>query len=133
MHYYDRLLERQELGRAPHLRRVSSFILTNQESTKQKLQVVQDALAALDYRFVAAKTINQQQILQAEKDIVRTLAECEREELNYILTNVNLALLFYKIKVRGGFAHFAHRARFCETLICSCVLSHVFSCRIRIC
>lgn len=98
VHYYDRQLEREELLRAPHLRRVSSFILTNQESTKQKLQIVQDALAALDYRFVAAKAINQSQILEAERDIVRTLAECEREELNYILTNVNLSLLFYKIK-----------------------------------
>jgi len=98
VHYYDRLLEREELGRAPHLRRVSSFVLTNSESTKQKLQIVQDALAALDYRFVAAKAINQTQILEAERDIVRTLAECERDELNYILTNVNLALLMYKIK-----------------------------------
>jgi hypothetical protein len=108
-HYYDRLLEREELGRAPHLRRVSSFILTNQESTKQKLQVVQDALAALDYRFVAAKAVNQTQILEAERDIVRTLQECEREELNYILTNVNLSLLFV------SFCAASHR--FCATSV----------------
>jgi hypothetical protein len=102
VHYYDRLLEREELGRAPHLRRVSSFILTNSESTKQKLQVVQDALAALDYRFVAAKAINQSQILEAERDILRTLQECQRDELNYIITNINLALLMYKIKDKGA-------------------------------
>lgn len=98
VHYYDRALEREELGRAPYLRRVSSFILTDQEATKQKLQVVQDCLAALDYRFVAAKAINQAQIVQAEGDILNMLTACGKEELNYIITNVNLSLLFYKIK-----------------------------------
>lgn len=101
VHLYDRYLKSRELSTAPkHMRRVSSFVLSNREVTKQKLQVVQDCLAALDFRFVAAKAMNQSAIIQAEVDIFQTLSGCASDELNYVVTNVNLPFLFYKVKDR---------------------------------
>mmetsp|Transcript_27988 Transcript_27988/g.68027 ORF Transcript_27988/g.68027 Transcript_27988/m.68027 type:complete len:1049 (-) Transcript_27988:159-3305(-) len=68
------------------------------DSAREKLRTVISCLEKLDYRFAALKTWNQQDILRRERKIVQILSEASCDELNYILTNVNLPLLFYKIK-----------------------------------
>jgi len=67
-------------------------------SARHKLQQVQENLDKLDYKFAVSKTWNQLDILRRERRIVAILRDSSTDELNYILTNVNLALLFYKIK-----------------------------------
>lgn len=123
VNHYDRKLNRLELIRPPHLRRVSSVVLIDQVNSKAKLKVIQDCLDAIDVRFIALKAINQSEIIRREKEILSILEECTDEELNFFVTNINLSLLLYKIKDRDVMAwsknSLQHRTRIlrllCET------------------
>ena len=100
VNHYDRQLSRTSLLRTPHLRRVSSVLLIDQQKAKDKLRIVSDALEALDYRFVLLKGIRSASITAAETAIVQAFEEASPDELNYIVTNVNLSLCLYKLKDR---------------------------------
>ena len=100
VNHYDRQLSRVSLTRTPHLRRVSSLLLVNQESARSKLKLVNDSLEALDFKFVLMKGIRRADITANEMAIVKTFEEANEDELNYLVTNVNLSLLFYKLKDR---------------------------------
>eukprot|EP00466_Bigelowiella_natans_P006590 jgi/Bigna1/74371/fgenesh1_pg.28_\ len=90
----SRRLSRQMLNRFPS----ANFSPDLVDSARAKLRKVQDNLKRLDYKFAAFKTWMQQDILKRERRIVGILSTASSDELNYILTNVNLPLLFYKIK-----------------------------------
>jgi len=98
VNYYDRALSRTQLARSAHLKRVNSLVLVDQATARQKLITIQECIAALDYKFVAMKSLNQPDILRRENLIIDILEVCSEEELNYIVTNVNLSMLFYKVK-----------------------------------
>eukprot|EP00471_Norrisiella_sphaerica_P010883 CAMPEP_0184496344 /NCGR_PEP_ID=MMETSP0113_2-20130426/33712_1 /TAXON_ID=91329 /ORGANISM="Norrisiella sphaerica, Strain BC52" /LENGTH=531 /DNA_ID=CAMNT_0026882925 /DNA_START=47 /DNA_END=1638 /DNA_ORIENTATION=+ len=105
VNHWERSLARRALGSRVRLRqqmatRFPSAIFSPDlvDSAREKLRKVTENLRKLDYRFAALKTWNQQDILRRERRIVGILSSASSDELNYILTNVNLPLLFYKIK-----------------------------------
>ena len=100
VNHYDRELSRTQLLRTPHLKRVSSVLLLDQQKAKDKLRIVSEALDGLDYRFVLLKGLRSAEITSREVAIVQTFEEATEEELEYLVTNVNLSLLFYKMKDR---------------------------------
>ena len=100
VNHYDRELSRTQLMRTPHLKRVSSVLLIDQQAAKDKLRVVSEALEQLDYRFVLLKGLRSAQITEREVAIVKAFEEASENEINYLVTNVNLPLLFYKMKDR---------------------------------
>ena len=59
-----------------------------------------EALEGLDYRFVLLKGLRSAEITSREVAIVQTFEEATEDEVNYLITNVNLSLLFYKMKDR---------------------------------
>ena len=100
VNHFDRELSRVSLSRVPHLRRVSSLLLVDQQQAKAKLRLINDSLAGLDYRFVLLKGLRSADITHKEVAIVTTFEEASEDELNYLVTNVNLSLLLYKTKDR---------------------------------
>mmetsp|Transcript_12498 Transcript_12498/g.22700 ORF Transcript_12498/g.22700 Transcript_12498/m.22700 type:complete len:1040 (-) Transcript_12498:169-3288(-) len=104
INHWERTLDRKALGyRLKTLKRgnrCTSAIFSPHlvDGAREKLKKVREHLRRLDYKFAALKTWNQQDILSRERSIVSILSEATTDELNYILTNVNLPLLFYKIK-----------------------------------
>lgn len=96
---YDRYRTRLVMQRrAPHLPRVSSMSLLNVQSGKERLRQLLAALDCLDFSFVGAKLLAQRRIGQAEAEILALLTDAPPDELNYILTNTQLAYLLYKVK-----------------------------------
>jgi hypothetical protein len=98
INHRDRELVRYSLMRPPHLQRVSSLNLIEPISTKNKLQQLIQAMEQLDFKFAGTKVINGRQITAQEELIVNTFSLASTEELNYFVSNINLSLLFYKIK-----------------------------------
>lgn len=98
VHHFDRKKSRLELLRPRHLKRINSVILTNAPNAKDKLKTIEDCLQKLDFPVVAFKQLRQANIVREEQTIIDTLQMAQADELNYILTNTKLALLFYKVK-----------------------------------
>ncbi len=96
---YDRYKTRLVMQRrAPHLPRVSSMSLLNVQSGTERMRKLMAALDCLDFSFVGAKLLAQKRIGQAEAEILALLTDAPPDELNYILTNTQLAYLLYKVK-----------------------------------
>ena len=98
VNHYDRQLSRSSLLRTPHLRRVSSLLVVDQQRAKAQLRLINEALAGIDFKFVLLKGIRSSDITAKEALIVSTFEEASEDELNYLVTNVNLSLLLYKLK-----------------------------------
>jgi len=106
VHQWERALTRESLGvrpeKTPKLSHgFTSRMFTSQDlvmSAKEKLKRVEENLDKLDFKIAAFKMYHQRDILKNERDILYTLSSATTQELNYILTHVNLPLLFYKIK-----------------------------------
>ena len=98
-YHYDRFLATKGLKeRAPYMPRIGSISLINKEAAKTKFNMIVSCLSKLEYSFVAAKLLSQKEIATNEQTIISVLELTNKEELNYIITNVNLALLFFKVK-----------------------------------
>ena len=93
VNHYDRQLSRTSLLRTPHLRRVSSLLLIDQQRAKDKLALLNDALAGLDYRFVLFKGLRSADITAKEVLIVQTLEEATEEEIKSPLIALKHAAL----------------------------------------
>lgn len=97
VYHYDRSLTRYQLQqRAPYLPRVGSISLLDRSAGKARLQALLAALDKLDFQFVGAKLLARARISEAEAEILRLLSEATADELNYMLTNIQLPLLLYK-------------------------------------
>ncbi|GAB5363207.1 hypothetical protein AAMO2058_000863800 [Amorphochlora amoebiformis] len=105
VNHWERDFARRNLGarvtaRKELKRRYTSALFSPElvDSARAKLKRVKNCLKLLDYKFAALKTWNQLDILRREREILYILSTASSDELNYILTNINLPLLFYKIK-----------------------------------
>mmetsp|Transcript_25958 Transcript_25958/g.54032 ORF Transcript_25958/g.54032 Transcript_25958/m.54032 type:complete len:1266 (-) Transcript_25958:28-3825(-) len=112
VHAYDRYLHRASLSRHPNIRRSSSVQARSigslsgddadaRETFERHLLTVNEALAAIDQVFVPStinNMINQNFIAEKSRIIIGVFQEASPEALNYLVTRVKLALLFYKVK-----------------------------------
>ena len=65
---------------------------------KQKLRTVQECLEDLSTNVVARRLLQRHVLLGRERQVIETLENCDDDELNYVVTNVQLARLCYKVK-----------------------------------
>ncbi|GMH88886.1 hypothetical protein TL16_g11292 [Triparma laevis f. inornata] len=105
IHAYDRYLHRKEIGRVPNIRRSSSIggVLKFSGSipVEEQLNNINKYLAGIDQIIIPStinNLINIGYIMEKEREIISVLQEAEPSALNFLVTRVKLALLFYKIK-----------------------------------
>mmetsp|Transcript_12889 Transcript_12889/g.23588 ORF Transcript_12889/g.23588 Transcript_12889/m.23588 type:complete len:1284 (-) Transcript_12889:1583-5434(-) len=108
IHAYDRYLHRKEIGRVPQIRRSSSIGGVNNTGltmeglpVEEQLNNINKCLAGIDQIIIPStinNLINIRYIMEKEREIINVLQEAEPSALNFLVTRVKLALLFYKIK-----------------------------------
>ncbi len=118
----DRQMHRRDLVHIPRLRRIASSDLSfmRKADAKQRVEAINDAVSRIDRQFVPSTfglLMNRAEVTAAEGSILASLTAASSEELNYILTNVQLALVMYKTKDhrRGASSRTALLALLCET------------------
>jgi len=87
-------------------------------SVEEKLETINACLADIDQLLLPSTInnfINQRFVLRKEKEIITIFEEAQPKELNYLVSHVQLGLLFYKIKDHRNFAG-QHRTELIEML-----------------
>lgn len=103
-HNYDRHLRRLVLSRVPNLRRkIVSAEFDNEVRINANIKITElrDLLHSIDQRWMSSTFLNiffLPRVLYVEHKIVVIFSEATSDELNYIIANIELALIFYKIK-----------------------------------
>jgi hypothetical protein len=98
-YHFDRSQNRAHLEkRERYLPRVASISLSNQSVSKARVTALQEAMDKLDFSFVGSKLFQQNAIAETEHVIIDLVENANEEELNYMITNIKLALLIYKVK-----------------------------------
>lgn len=105
VHFFDRFLHRQEISRRPKLKEASRQFSHNlfkyKATAEEKTLLVMECVSRIDRHYLPStinNMINFAEVKRRELKIYRILAGAGRDELNYILNNIQLALLFYKVK-----------------------------------
>ncbi|TDH66237.1 hypothetical protein CCR75_002296 [Bremia lactucae] len=105
VHYFDRFLHRQEISRRPKLkeasRQLSHKLFKYKATAKEKTFLVTECVSRIDRHYLPStinNMINFAEVKRRELKIYRILAGAGKDELNYILNHIQLALLFYKVK-----------------------------------
>ena len=124
MHAWDRYVHRKEISRGVNIRRGTSMAGSLNKlsalgmSVEEKLETINACLADIDQRLLPSTInnfINQRFVLRKEKEIITIFEEAQPKELNYLVSHVQLGLLFYKIKDHRNFAG-QHRTELIEML-----------------
>lgn len=106
-HNYDRHLRRIKLKRVSTLKRVSSssLLISSSSSHRKKLhkilEEIDQLVAGIDNIWLSSTFLNLfllPKVLYVEKNIILIFQEASPDELNYLVTNCHLGLLFYKMK-----------------------------------
>lgn len=103
-HNYHRHLTRVVLSRVPNMKRVTSAdfsILEQRVKAKQMLAEIRSLLHSIDRPFISSTFLNLfllAKVLYAERRIIHIFEEADPEQLNFLVLNVQLGLLLYKIK-----------------------------------
>ncbi|POM70883.1 Hypothetical protein PHPALM_12623, partial [Phytophthora palmivora] len=105
VHYFDRFLHRQKISRRPRLkettRQLSHNLFKYKATAEEKTQLVMECVSRIDRHYLPStinNMINHAEVKRRELKIYRILAGAAKDELNYIMTHTQLALLFYKVK-----------------------------------
>ncbi|RLN02943.1 hypothetical protein BBJ28_00000928 [Nothophytophthora sp. Chile5] len=107
VHYFDRFLHRQEISRRPRLnteettRQFSHNLFQYKATAEEKTKLVMQCVSRIDRHYLPStinNMINLAEVKRRELKIFRILAGASKDELNFILTHIRLALLFYKVK-----------------------------------
>ncbi|KAG1685342.1 hypothetical protein DVH05_008447 [Phytophthora capsici] len=105
VHYFDRFLHRQKISRRPRLKQTTRQLSTNlfkyKATAEEKTKLVMECVNRIDRHYLPStinNMINLADVKRRELKIYRILAGAAKDELNYILTHTQLALLFYKVK-----------------------------------
>ena len=91
---------RRALRRRPQLKRTASWILGDYDRlllAREQLKQIEEHIACIDVHVAPMKLCRQYRILQAEQAIVGTLRDSSAEGLNYLVSRLPLALVFYKV------------------------------------
>lgn len=106
--YYDRALHRVEISRKPRIKNeVSKSVKVFQyrATASEKTKVLQQCLEMID-RVYFPSTINNMihltHVKRQERRIFRILAGSSKDELNFMVNKMQLALLIYKVKDHYG-------------------------------
>ena len=102
-HNYDRHLQRNVLTRTTNMRRVRSqdFGVENRTNAQEKVVELRKLLSTIDHTWMSSTFLNfffLYRVLTVEYKIITIMSEANSDELNLILNNIELALLFYKMK-----------------------------------
>lgn len=105
VHIYDRHLRRAVLNKVPNMmRRIRSADFTkdfNRLSAHQNLNLLREYLETIDMKWVSSTFTNiflLPRVLNVEHEIIKIFTEVPQIELNYILENIQLGRIFYKVK-----------------------------------
>ena len=103
MYGIQRDMTRARLRRSAKLPHSASWAsVMNMNTANAKLESVERDLSIVDVSSLAMKWLpsRKRAILDAERRIIETFRDATQEELNYLVSNSQLALIFYKIKDR---------------------------------
>lgn len=107
VHIYDRHLRRIVLNRVPNIikrMRSTDFnfgSMENRMNAQQKLIMLKDHLETIDQQWISSTIQNIFQlprVLQIEHSIITILADVTEDQLNFIVTKIQLGRIFYKVK-----------------------------------
>ncbi|KAG1697402.1 hypothetical protein DVH05_016277 [Phytophthora capsici] len=105
VHYFDRFLHRQEISRRPRLKEATRHFSHNlfkyKATAEEKTSLVMECVSRIDRHYLPStinNMLNLAEVKRRELKIFRILAGAGKDELNYILNHIRLALLFYKVK-----------------------------------
>jgi hypothetical protein len=105
VHFFDRFLHRQEISRRPRLkeatRQLSHNLFKYKATAEEKTKLLTECVTSIDRHYLPStinNMINLAEVKRRELKIFRILAGAGKDELNFILTHIRLALLFYKVK-----------------------------------
>jgi len=126
VHMWDRMVHRKEMSRqVAGLRRgasaAQSLVRLNAmvgHSAEDKLERISLALSNIDQLLVPSTInnfINQQFILRNEREIISIFEDAQPKMLNWLISHVKLALVFYKIKDHRNY-RCQHRTELIELL-----------------
>jgi len=79
--------------------RVADAVVRSQ--MEEKLEVIEHALQAVDQYLISSTVsnwFNMQKVLRLERTIINIFNVARTDELNYLVSHITLALLFYKVK-----------------------------------
>lgn len=102
-HNYDRHMRRIFLTRASNIRRIKSADYTVENRTNARLLVVEirKHVRNIDMRWMSSTFLNiffLPRVLYSEHQIIQMLVNANMDELNLIVSQVELALILYKVK-----------------------------------
>lgn len=105
VHIYDRHLRRMVLNKVPNImKRIRSADFSNMQNrlnAQQKLNILREHLETIDHIWLSSTFQNiflLPQVLQIEHNIITIFEEVPEEQLNFIITKVQLGRIFYKVK-----------------------------------
>uniref|UniRef100_K3X1H4 Phosphatidate phosphatase APP1 catalytic domain-containing protein n=1 Tax=Globisporangium ultimum (strain ATCC 200006 / CBS 805.95 / DAOM BR144) TaxID=431595 RepID=K3X1H4_GLOUD len=104
VHFFDRFIHRKEISRKPRVNQPSTFsqnLFKYKATAEEKAQLVTESVAKIDRIYLPStinNMINLSEVRRHEQKIFRILTGASKDELNFILNNIRLALLFYKVK-----------------------------------
>ncbi|CAI5703563.1 unnamed protein product [Peronospora effusa] len=105
VHYFDRFLHRQEISRRPRLkeatRHFSHKLFKYKATAEEKTNLLVECVGRIDRHYLPStinNMINLAEVKRREHKIFRILAGAGKDELNYVVNHIPLALLFYKVK-----------------------------------
>uniref|UniRef100_M4C4Y7 Phosphatidate phosphatase APP1 catalytic domain-containing protein n=1 Tax=Hyaloperonospora arabidopsidis (strain Emoy2) TaxID=559515 RepID=M4C4Y7_HYAAE len=105
VHYFDRFLHRQEISRRPRLKKATRHLSHNlfkyKATAKEKTHLLVECVSRIDRQYLPStinNMLNLAEVKRREHKIFRILAGAGKDELNYVVNHIPLALLFYKVK-----------------------------------
>ncbi len=107
MHLYDRYMHRVALSRQTKLRRslsLSHSMGDHRVTAEELLTKINECLRDIDQLLIPSTInnfLNRRFVLKKEKEIISVFVDCDATTLNFLICNVQLALLVYKIKDHG--------------------------------
>lgn len=123
MHIWDRHMHRLEITQPLQMKKTTATSsLTKLEEMgipiEEKLSKISECIACIDKFYLPStiqQIVNQQFILEKEREIISIFEEAQASELNYLISHSKLAHIFYKIKDHRSFSH-QHRTRIIELM-----------------
>ena len=96
----DRNSTRTRLGAPNQIRRTETDALSDltRMGAKESALDIERCIDVLDMANPLTKRFQQKSIAQAQERILKVLQDADARELNYLVTNVRLPLLIYKLK-----------------------------------
>jgi len=100
-HNYDRHLRRTVLAKRSNIPKPPSVEFTSNEERDAKVALLKSHVDAIDLRWMSSFFLNilfLSRVLHAESSIVHFFRDLTKDELNWFMRHVPIALILYKVK-----------------------------------